>query len=210
MLATKGMRGIDVNSPITKAYIEPLQNANFSFVGRYVPRTVPASNDLTAEEISIIVGGGLAVLPVQHVESETSWIPSGQKGDSYGSNAGLYCRHIGIESGTTVWCDLEGVDPSIASSIVDAYCHAWFAAVVDNGFTPGLYVGWHCGLNPQQLYDLPFQHYWGAFNLNSDQEPLIRGLQLKQRVAATHVLDVTYDEDEVIGDELGGFPIFHL
>ena len=74
---------------------------------------------------------------------------------------------------------------------------------------PGLYVGWHAGLNRTQLYRaLRFTHYWGAYNLNSDQAPAVRGLQMKQAESKPldHVpnFDFLFQTDLIRADALGG------
>src|SRR3954466_10782917 len=73
------------------------------------------------------------------------------------------------------------------------------------------YVGWHCRLTPKQLYqELRFTHYWAAYNLNSDQAPAIRGVQLRQ--SASKPVDVppgvviAFQADVVRTDALGGRP----
>jgi len=57
---------------------------------------------------------------------------------------------------------------------------------------------------------LRFTHYWGAYNLNVDQAPIVRGLQMKQseREAADLVAGVklAFQVDRVRADKLGGRP----
>jgi hypothetical protein len=92
-------------------------------------------------------------------------------------------QRVGVPAGVTVWCDLEGVSAAADPDAVIEYCNAWHQEVAAAGFVPGLYVGDSPGLTAQQLYAaLKFTHYWGAYNLNRDQEPRTRGLQLKQTV----------------------------
>src|SRR5437016_4716322 len=78
-------------------------------------------------------------------------------------------------------------------------------------YVPGLYVGFRCGLTPAELYRaLRFTHYWGAYNLNSDEAPAVRGLQMKQ--SSPKALDAVagcafeFQVDTVRGDALGGHP----
>jgi len=74
-----------------------------------------------------------------------------------------------------------------------------------------------CGLEggdlttPAELYRaLRFTHYWGAYNLNSDEAPAVRGLQMKQ--SSPKALDAVagcafeFQVDTVRGDALGGHP----
>ena len=79
------------------------------------------------------------------------------------------------------------------------------------GYLPGVYVGYRAGLSPTQLYrSLRFTHYWGAYNLNVDRHPAVRGLQMKQlRPAPTDRVPDTgidYQVDKVSADALGGRP----
>jgi len=148
---------------------------------------------------------------VQHVESEDSWTPTPDKGDANGSVAAEESTAIGIPAGVTVWCDLEGVAVGTPADDVIDYCNRWHSAVAAAGFVPGLYVGFHCGLNPDQLYrSLRFTHYWSSYNLNSDEMPAVRGVQMRQ--GAARPLDrvpgfkFEFDTDVITGDRLGGFP----
>jgi hypothetical protein len=92
------------------------------------------------------------------------------------------------------------------------YCNRWHAAVAGAGYVPGLYAGWHSGLSPQQLHQaLRFTHYWGAYNLNSDEVPAVRGLQMKQSARqpgeAVPGCDFEFQVDTIRTDALGGRPI---
>jgi hypothetical protein len=55
-----------------------------------------------------------------------------------------------------------------------------------------------------------FTHYWGAYNLNADQAPVVRGLQMKQ--SARRPIDAVpgakfdFQTDKVRTDALGGRP----
>src|SRR2546426_4874236 len=87
----------------------------------------------------------------------------------------------------------------------------WHAAVAGAGYVPGVYVGFHCGLDATQLYRaLRFSHYWGAYNLNADEMPIVRGLQMKQSLCKPpdavpgHTFE--FQVDTVRADALGGHP----
>jgi hypothetical protein len=78
---------------------------------------------------------------------------------------------------------------------------------------PGLYIGWRCGLTPDQLYyKLKFAHFWAAYNLNNDEEPSVRGVQMKQNAALKSDIPpgmgAPIDTDRVLIDKLGGLPTF--
>lgn len=211
-------RGFDCNRPLTAVEAQKMFDHGYRFAVRYVPRVTGRSHDLSKDEIDHLFAAGLAVMPVQHVESESSWVPSIEKGREYGQGAADYCRSLGIPSKTCVWLDLEGVSTDFLSTIVQrkaaiiAYCNYWHDRVAAAGFTPGIYVGWHAGLNAAELYErLKFSHYWAAYNLNADQAPAKRGVQMRQGAAKAgdvpKGLELSIDTNVVTGDQLGGFPI---
>ena len=148
---------------------------------------------------------------VQYVESEESWRPDADKGSGNGRICAEETARVGVPHGVNVWCDLEGVAAGTPAKEVIEYCNNWHRAVAAEGFVPGLYVGWHCGLTPTQLYkELRFTHYWAAYNLNSDQEPATRGVQMKQGAAKKADrppgVELDFDTDRVKKDANGGLP----
>lgn len=205
-----GTRGFDANAVLTADVAAAFKKIGYRFAVRYVRRTQARSNDLSAAEVDVLHRAGLAVGVVQHVESATSWAPTPDKGQEYGHGAVLACKEIGVPAGVTVWCDLEGVATSIAAKTVAVYCRLWFDQVHAAGYEPGLYVGWHAGLNAEQLYVLPFTKYWGAYNLNVDQRPARVGVCMRQGVAKSGDrppgISIEIDTDLVTGDLLGRVP----
>jgi hypothetical protein len=180
--APSGAKGFDCNGALSAGVAEAFVEAGYSFAVRYVRRQQFHAYDLTADEASRILSAGLALMAVQHVESAESWIPSQQKGSIYGATAATEASRLGMPHGSMLWCDLEGVAPGTPNATVIEYCNQWHAAVAGAGFLPGLYIGWHCGLTGHQLYEaLRFTHYWAAYNLNVDQYPVVRGVQMQQR-----------------------------
>jgi hypothetical protein len=211
-----GARGFDLDEPLTPASARAFRAHGYRFAARYIPRTDPDGvhpHDLTPAEVSAICDAGLMILPVQHVESADSWIPSADKGNEYGATAAIRCADLGIIDGAAVACDLEGVALGTPASAVIAFARMWYTHVANAGFRPMLYVGWHAGLTPQQLFDLPFRSYWGAYNLNADEEPATRGLAIKQHerqpgdVPAGVTLSRDFDTNTVRVDKLGGLPV---
>ncbi|HEY5086263.1 MAG TPA: glycoside hydrolase domain-containing protein [Gemmatimonadaceae bacterium] len=181
LVAPDGLRGFDCDCALTAETAADAFAKGYRFAYRYVARRVEGPNDLTASEVEVILGAGLAVGVVQHVPSEESWTPTAAVGAMYGTNAAtLAAAAAGLPAGAFVFCDLEGVAEGCSHADVIAYCRAWCDAVAAGGFKLGLYVGWHCDLSPDELYALPFTAYWGAYNLDRDQEPASRGLQMKQ------------------------------
>lgn len=206
-----GWRGFDANTRVLAGEAMAFAAHGYRFAVRYVRRDQPHSFDLTADELRDILGAGLALMVVQHVESATSWTPSSEKGFRYGHVAAQSAHEAGYENGCTLWLDLEGVSSYTGAAVTIAYANSWFDVVKSAGYEPGIYIGWHCGLTAKQLYrDLKFSHYWGAYNLNADEAPAIRGLCMHQRAAkrADIPAGITYqiDTDLITADNLGGLP----
>jgi len=207
--AVAGMKGFDVDQRVGPQAAKALAANGYSFAVRYLPRVTQGMNDLTATEVCQLLAGGLAVMAVQHVESETSWVPSAEKGEAYGSGAARAAKAVGLPAGVTVWLDLEGVAEGTDAAVVVAYCQAWYAMVADAGYEPGLYFGWHAGLTGEQLYHaLSFARFWAAYNADGDQYPTPRGACMRQRLAEkgefTGYLEL--DVNTVQADALGGLP----
>lgn len=206
-----GDRGFDVNVVVTAAAARAFATAGYRFAVRYVPRETARSNDLSVNEIQDLHDVGIAVMPVQHVESESSWIPTDDKGRRYGETAAQSAHTLGLASGTTVWLDLEGVAVGTPAESVIRYCNFWHDRVAAAGFQPGLYVGWHAMLSPDELYRrLKFTRYWGAYNLNADQCPAVCGLAMKQGAAkpgdVPSGIGYPIDTDTILADSFGRTP----
>lgn len=202
--AISGALAFDVDQPLSGAQAAAFVAAGYSACGRYVPRT-PAhvKGCLTALEIQILVTAGLGIFCVQRCP-EPGWYPSSALGTEYGQYAAQYASEIGLPAGMHLWLDLEGVAPGAVSGDIVAYCHNWASAVSQKGYLCGLYVGWLPGLNPRQIYDLPFNSYWKAYNYD-DGVPT-RGYQIIQKTEKT--LDgITFDPDIIQKDQLGDLPM---
>lgn len=208
-----GTKGFDCNVTLDFNAARAFMSAGYRFVCRYVPRVTAKATDLTKPEVAAIHAAGLAIMPVQHVEMP-GWTADREKGTRYGITAATQAAQCGVALGTCVWLDLEGVGPDADSDAafgdrepVIAYCNAWFAEVGRAGYTPGLYVGYHARLTADELYHrLTCEHYWGAYNLNADERPAVRGLQMRQHLEQ-HLAGVTFDPDDVMRDAKGGLPL---
>jgi hypothetical protein len=206
-----GVRGFDADHTISPQAAAAFHAYGYRFCLRYVGRLKSNKKDLTRSEATGLLAAGLGLMPVQHVASEKAWTPTPDKGASYGAFAAAEVARIGIPPGVTVWCDLEGVAPGTDPADVIEYCNRWHAAVAGAGFVPGLYVGWQAGLDATQLYqDLRFTHYWGAYNLNADEAPAKRGVQMRQaerkKKDTVPGFNFLFQTDRVQGDALGGRP----
>jgi hypothetical protein len=209
--APDGVRGIDTTESISRGGAVSLHSHGYGFCVRYVRRDKPHASALSATEATIILNAGLGLMLVQYVESESAWTPTAKKGAANGGVAASEAERLGVPWGVTIWCDLEGVAVGTPRQQVIDYCNRWHSAVSGAGYVPGLYVGYHSGLTPSQLYaKLRFTHYWGAYNLNSDEAPMVRGLQMKQSQRrsqdAVQNLQVDFQVDRIAADRLGGRP----
>lgn len=218
-----GARGLDCNTPLTIEALSRIRSWNnskpasrqYRFAIRYVRRTQVNPYDISCVEISRILSAGLGLMLVQHVAPE-GWRPSRQLGSDYGATAAAEALSVLYPAGATLWCDLEGVAASVPAADVIAYCNTWYDAVKAADFEPGLYVGYDCGLSASELYyKLKFSIYWSAYNLNQDNYPLVRGVAMRQLAypkPADRVPGISfeYDEDLIIGDAKGNFPVLVL
>jgi Domain of unknown function (DUF1906) len=197
--------GFDLNQPLTASMAAQFKSAGHSFAIRYIPRTAAlVKGNLTAAEIEIILGAGLNLMAVQHC-ALPGWEPNAAMGGQYGQYAATYSQSIGLPARMNIWLDLEGVGPLVKAEDVIAYCEAWFTAVSAVGYVPGIYVGWNIVITDQQLYDLPFAHYWRAYNC--EQVVLERGYQIVQHPQQT--LDrINYDPNTLVADGMGGLPVW--
>jgi hypothetical protein len=212
LVAPIGMIGFDANAVVSPEHARAFVATGYQFAVRYVRRVRAAATDLGVEELDNLLLAGLAVMPVQHVESESSWTPTDDKGREYGQTAADAAHELGLALQTTVWLDLEGVAIGTPAEQIIRYCNYWYDHVADAGFTPGLYVGWNSGLTPSQLYTrLKFTRYWGAYNLNADECPSTCGICMKQHAAAPGDVPAgvpfAIDTDVIVGDALGRAPI---
>lgn len=208
-----GTRAFDCNAHVSVFAASQFRMQGFRLAIRYVGRVKMAPQDLTASEASGILGAGLGLNIVQHVHPDSEkagWVPTPALGKQYGAFAAQMAAEIGYGLGGMLWWDDEGVKPGTSHQDVISFGNYWLDQVGEAGFTPGCYVGFNPSLTNDELYkNLRFEHFWGAMNLNSDQIPSVRGLQMKQKLQK--VLDgITYDPDVVQRDLLGGLPLMHV
>ena len=204
--APAGTTGFDANTVITPQQADAFWNAGFRFGLRYVGRTQMASHDLSTGEAEMLLSKGFGLMPVQHVLGG-EWMATGDLGTEYGANAAGFSQQIGFPPGVNVWLDLESVSTQAATADVEAYCRNWYAAVAAAGYVPGVYVGWQPGLSGEQLYALPFQHYWAAYNVDGVSTPHPRGYQLVQSSGSGNVGSLStdvYDVNTTQTDGVGG------
>jgi Domain of unknown function (DUF1906) len=199
--AIAGAVGFDVNQPLTAVSAKAFKDAGYTFCVRYVPRNASlVAGNLTTAEAAIILNAGLSLMAVQHV-ALPGWNPSAGLGTSYGAYAAQYLSKIvGLPPGFNLWCDLEEVATTTTTDDVIAYCKAWYAAVYAAGYVPGLYVGYGVKLTTDQLYsELPFKHYWNAYNGDG---VATRGCQILQKTQQA-LGGIRFDPNVAQNDHMG-------
>lgn len=200
--APAGAPGFDSDTVISAATAQQFYAQGYRFCVRYLSRSgAESSGDLSVQEATDILAGGLALMGVQHVRS-VGWMPTADLGGQDGTAAASHAQAIGFPTNMNIWCDLEGVSTSATVADIIGYCNAWYAAVTLAGYLPGLYVGTSIELNGQQLYDLPFRSYWkSASNVPA---VAVRGYQMVQTLEQNLVNGVGIDRDVTQTDSLGG------
>lgn len=199
--ANPNLKGFDADTVVSASQAAYFNSNGYSFCIRYLSLgNGQQSGDLSYNEACNILNAGLALSAVQHVRN-AGWNPSASLGNTYGENAASNASSIGLLSGMNIWCDLEGVASGTPAQNVIDYCNAWYNAVYDAGFIPGIYVGANCILNGNQLYDLKFQHYWKSLS-NVPSVPQ-RGYQLIQSLEQSLIDGLSIDNDLTQNDEKG-------
>lgn len=202
--APQGSKWFDCDTPLSASAAAAFARAKFLVVGRYIGRTPGiAAGDLSAAEVSRVLGAGLGVVMIQHVEA-AGWTPSGAVGDLFGGAAAHNADLIGAPSGATIFLDLESINLRTPAAVVASYVNRWAARVSGAGFTPGLYVGVSCGLTPEQLFeDLDLSCYWHSGS-RSAPEVATRGCVARQTIGGATLAGVAYDSSTADPDLLGG------
>jgi hypothetical protein len=172
--AASSVPGFDCDAVLSADLAHRFFSQGYKFCLRYLSRAQAAQN-LTAQETTDILNSGLALMPVQHARAR-GWSPDAALGQQDGLEASANAKTIGFPTGVSLWCDLEGVNATARPQDVTDYARAWHHPVHAAGYSPGLYVGAGTLLTGQQLFDLPFRHYWRS----SSRVPDIprRGYQL--------------------------------
>lgn len=197
--ASASVPGFDCNAVLSAELAQQFFSQGYRFCLRYIAHA-QASLNLSAQEATDILNSGLALMPVQHVRAP-GWRPVQALGQQDGQEAALIAQTIGFPAGVNVWCDLEAVNPAAQAQDVIAYCRAWHEAVRAAGFSPGLYVGAGTLLTEQQLFDLPFQHYWRSSSNVPDLPS--RGYQLVQFRPTIQLNGIPVDLDVTLPDSRG-------
>lgn len=212
LVAGIGFKGMDCNFPLTPGLACLAKSKGYQFVMRYIGRKQFTPGDLTSAEVGVIHDAGLLLGLVQHFEGD-GWLPTDDKGRLYGAYMGAAAAALGAPTGLTTFVDVEGVSAAADAEQVIRYVNYWSDRVWAAGLQPGAYWGWNNRLTPAQMYQrTKAVRHWGAYNLNADQYPAVRGLCMKQRVAlmadAIAGAPGGIDTDTAFTDKLGGMPMF--
>jgi hypothetical protein len=198
-----GALGADSDTKIGATEALRLKAAGLRFLVRYLSLGANESgSDLDKNEVTDILGAGLALMAVQHVRLP-GWTPSAAMGAEDGSHAAHNAVSAGLLAGTTVWLDLEGINGNATETA--AYANAWNDALRAAGYDTGVYVGGGCPLDEQQLYSLLHTHrYWRSFS----QVPNVagRGYCMIQLYPTTNIAGVNVDLDIIQQDYKRGLP----
>ncbi|HKW31494.1 MAG TPA: DUF1906 domain-containing protein [Candidatus Acidoferrum sp.] len=197
--AASSVPGFDCDAVLSPELAQQFFSQGYKFCLRYLAHA-QASMNLSAQEAADILNAGLALMPVQHVRLP-GWSPDQVLGQEDGQEAATIAQANGFPAGVSIWCDLEAVSPAAQEQNVIAYCRAWHEAVRGTGFSPGLYVGGGTLLTGQQLFDLPFQHYWRSASDVPDIPS--RGYQLIQFRPTIRLNGIPVDLDVTLPDDRG-------
>jgi glycoside hydrolase-like protein len=197
--AIASVPGFDCDALLSAGLARQFFSQGYKFCLRYLSRAQAVQN-LSSQEATDILHSGLALMPVQHARSP-GWSLNASLGQEDGQEASANAKAIGFPIGVSVWCDLEEVNASARAQDVMDYARAWHQAVGGAGYSPGLYVGTGTLLTGQQLFGLPFRHYWRA----SSRVPDIpnRGYQLIQFSPAIQLNGIAVDLDVTLPDHRG-------
>lgn len=197
--ASSSVPGFDCDAVLSAALAQQFFSQGYRFCLRYLAHA-QASLNLSTQEATDVLNSGLALMPVQHVRA-AGWSPDQALGQQDGQAVALTAQTIGFPAGVNLWCDLEEVSVGTKPQDVIAYCKAWHLAVSAAGYSPGLYVGAGTLLTGQQLFDLPFQHYWRSSSSVPDLPS--RGYQLIQFSPTIQLNGISVDLDVALPDSRG-------
>ncbi|WLR41791.1 DUF1906 domain-containing protein [Bacillus carboniphilus] len=123
--------GVDSSKKVTRQLYECVKN-NYgkpSFWGRYLTRVEDASAGLTTEEIEMLRGYGIKIMPIYNAFSNAVGY---DKGKVVARNAAFHARRLGIPKGTPVFVNVEKFFE------VDS---AWIRGYVDGMYVANYKVG---------------------------------------------------------------------
>lgn len=151
-------------------------------------------------DVKLALQSGLAVILFQGYW-EPAWADpaEAQNRANFAVNA---AKSAGYEMGAPIVLDFESV--SVDQSSAMAWCRAWCEVVSNAGFVPAIYVGVPQPLSSDDLYALPFQHYWKSCSADT-VDVATRGYQIIQSACGQNLDGLDVDLDKADADQLGDF-----
>lgn len=181
--------GCDTLASLSAPDCARLRTAGFGWRAGYIDHVTP-------EELADQLSAGLAFAPVTYaLELDATHIV-----------ARLVA--LGIPKGVTVWLDIERVGAALDPVDLTARINACSKALVDAGFSCGVYVGAGCPLDEAALFALPYvSRYWHS--CSDVPRVRTRGYCVRQlRPNDVIVEGEDIDGDIVEPDYKGGLPVF--
>ncbi|MGH3426865.1 MAG: glycoside hydrolase domain-containing protein [Mycobacteriales bacterium] len=198
-----GAKGFDTDRVVTDQVLAAAKAKQFTYIGRYVPRATPHDYDLSLAEAKRILDAGFGLFLIQHV-ALPGWVPTAVLGTSYGATAAAAATALNLPPGISLVLDLEGVKPRTPAADTIAYANDWHSIVAAHGPLPAIYLGWRSGLSGSDAYrTLRFTHYIAAYNLDGSAYPIIRGVQMQQKLQIK-LGGILVDPQVATADQLGG------
>ncbi len=199
------MKGFDTSIKLNYNTAKMLKNAGYDFCIRYLSLNGIDKNDLDTQEINDIINAGLKLCAVQHVLN-SGWIPTNELAKKFAYNAIQHAKTIGLPS-CNIFLDLEGIKPGINQNDIINYANTWYDIINQNGYVPGIYVGYNTYLNGYELYyKLKFKNYWKSASNVPDITQ--RGYQIIQTSVNKVVNGIYIDEDICMPDKMNNIPLF--
>lgn len=156
-----GAVGFDTLTPITAPMIAALRKyqlpgtrTGFTFLVRYL-------ENLTLAELTMVLAAGFGMVFVGE-SRPNGYIPSAGAGSADGLRELNRVRALGLPSGITVGCDLEGMGGTAQDTI--AYANAWADVIRPASDIAMAYVGAGVPLTATQLYLLRETLYWHSLS----------------------------------------------
>lgn len=181
--APPGTSGVDCMSAISSQVASAIVSGKYGFCIRYISPNETNVTALTATEAQSILSAGLGLMLTQRINA-ASLAFSASLGTQHGQAAAQSAVTIGIPMCANLWLLLDNIPAGTSATNMISYYNAWYTAVYNAGFLPGLCVGPTEVLNAGQLGDaLSFGHYWQSAGVTVSPTP--RGYQLVEGSAVT-------------------------
>jgi Domain of unknown function (DUF1906) len=196
-------RWLDTDVPMSGDVCDAVRASGYQGVFRYLP--LPGNSpvhDISADELERIVAADLQCGLVQHCRRGP--IDASHHDGRVDALCALAVAQVaGYPLGCHAFVDLEDLSHSTEQAVV-VYENAWAQTWLDAQYATGDYVGFAVPLDAEALYhDLLGTCYWSD---PGHHKVRTRGCAIVQGHEVT-IQGVTFDEDYVAPDLLGGLPM---